>query len=431
LRILLTSNAPYLPPRGGSTRSNLVFLSVLAEQGHQCLVVAGMPETDTPEQQARLRTELQDQQLDGSIAGKLVHDPVVKARLGEIEIVAVRDLPRNFQALSEQVSVCRPDWVLVSSEDLSHTLLRQVSRIAPGRMIYLAHTPQWFPFGPAAWNPDRDAANAVRSCAAVVVISHAMAAYVELHLGIKPVVVHPPIYGAEPWPVLSRFDGYMGMINPCAVKGIATFLALADVLPNRKFAALPGWGTTRQDLENLKRRRNVTVLPRVSTIDLFLQRLSVLLMPSVWLEGFGLIVMEAMLRGVPVISSDSGGLREAKAGTRFVIPVRAVERYEQVYDDRNMPRPVLPPQSIEAWVIAIHELTKSRESYDQEVRREREAAATFVQGIDRLAMEKLLNSLPPPPDLPTGKIRPILSQLSEAKRELLLKRLRERAGEKK
>ncbi|MGA8594077.1 MAG: glycosyltransferase, partial [Bryobacteraceae bacterium] len=417
MRILLTSNAPYLPPRGGSTRSNLAFLRVLAGQGHQCLVVAGMPESDTPEQQTRLRNELQDQQFDGSLAAKLGHDPTVRARLDEIEIVAVRDLPRNFQVVSERVKSWRPDWVLVSSEDLSHTLLRQVARVAPGRMIYLAHTPQWFPFGPAAWNPDRDAASAVRNCAAVVVISHAMASYVELHLRRRPVVAHPPIYGAAPWPILSRFDGYMGIINPCAVKGISTFLALADVLPDRKFAALPGWGTTRHDLENLKRRKNVTVLPRVGTIDLFLQRLSILLMPSVWLEGFGLIVMEAMLRGVPVISSDSGGLREAKAGTRFVIPVRIVERYEQIYDDRNMPRPVLPPQSIEAWVIAIHELTKSRETYEQEVRREREAAVKFVQSIDRLAIEKLLDSLPPPLDLPAGKIKPILSQLSEAKRE--------------
>jgi hypothetical protein len=96
-----------------------------------------------------------------------------------------------------------------------------------------------------------------------------------------------------------------------------------------------------------------------------------------------------------------------------------------------MPRPVLPPQSVEPWVIAIHELTKSRETYEREVRREREAAVKFVQGIDRLALEKLLESLPKPPELPTGKIKPILSQLSEAKRDLLLKRLRDRAAEKK
>jgi glycosyltransferase involved in cell wall biosynthesis len=271
----------------------------------------------------------------------------------------------------------------------------------------------------------------VRNSAAIVVISSAMSNYVEKHLGRKPVLIHPAIYGAGPWPILSRFDGAIGMINPCAVKGVATFLALADLLPDRNFAALPGWGTTRHDLENLKRRKNIAVVPRVKDIEGFLQRLAVLLMPSVWLEGFGLIVMEAMLRGIPVISTDSGGLRDAKGGTRFVIPVRTVEKYESAYDDRNMPKPVLPPYSVEPWVIALHELTKTRESYAQEVRREQDAAKAFVQKIDRFALEKTLQELPPAPPLPIGKIKPILSQLSEEKRELLLKRLRERAaGEK-
>ena len=43
------------------------------------------------------------------------------------------------------------------------------------------------------------------------------------------------------------------MINPCAVKGISIFLALADRFPQLRFGALPGWGTTRQDLAKLAR----------------------------------------------------------------------------------------------------------------------------------------------------------------------------------
>lgn len=431
MRILLTSNASYLPPRGGSTRSNLEYLRALTQHGHECRVISGAAESSTPEQQARLREELQEQQFNSSFAEKLSRDQVVTGNLDRIEVVAVRDLLRNAHMIANQVSEWRPDWLLVSSEDLSHTLLRHSARAAPERLVYLAHTPQWFPFGPAAWNPDQDATRILQKAAAIVVISHAMDAYVERHLGRKPMLAHPAIYGTGPWPALSRFDGAIGMINPCAVKGIGTFLALADLLPDRKFAALPGWGTTRHDTENLKRRKNISVLPRVRDIEQFLQRLSVLVMPSVWLEGFGLIVMEALLRGVPVIASDSGGLREAKAGTHYVIPIRVVEKYEPVYDDRNMPRPVLPPQNVEPWIIAIHELTKSRDSYEDEVRRSREAALRFIQSIDRFALEKLLQSLPAPPPLPSGKIKPILSQLSDAKRELLLKRLRERAGEKR
>ena len=63
-------------------------------------------------------------------------------------------------------------------------------------------------------------------------------------------------------------------------------------------------------------------------------------MPSLWYEGFGLIAMEAMLRGLPVVSSDSGGLVEAKQGTGFVIPVGPIEQYEAVFDENFMPKPV-------------------------------------------------------------------------------------------
>jgi len=39
MRILLTSNASHDPARGGSTRSNLIWLEHLAAGGHDCLVV--------------------------------------------------------------------------------------------------------------------------------------------------------------------------------------------------------------------------------------------------------------------------------------------------------------------------------------------------------------------------------------------------------
>lgn len=45
-------------------------------------------------------------------------------------------------------------------------------------------------------------------------------------------------------------------------------------------------------------------------------RTKILLVPSTWCEAFGLVVVEAMLRGIPVISSDAGGLVEV-----YLIPI--------------------------------------------------------------------------------------------------------------
>ena len=78
------------------------------------------------------------------------------------------------------------------------------------------------------------------------------------------------------------------------------------------------------------------MLPNCRHIAEFLRRTRVLLMPSLWYEGFGLIVMEAMLRGIPVVSSDAGGLVEAKHGNAgYVMPVRAIERYRPEFDEHS------------------------------------------------------------------------------------------------
>ena len=440
MRILLTSNAPYLPPRGGSTRSNLAFLEALAAHGHTVRVVAAAAETTTELQRTLLRQELAEQQLEPGYVRKLEQQPTSTGHLGTIEIVSVRDFMRHVDLLHDQIEQFRPDWVLVSSEDVSHTLLREAARSAAGRLIYIAHTPQFFPFGPASWNRDEMATGAVRKATSIVVISQVMANYVKEHLGRDAVIVHPPLYGPEAAsdasPLLGDFEsGAVGMINPCAVKGISLFLAIADLMPGYRFAALPGWGTTRDDFGQLRSRPNIAVLPRVKHIEEFLQRLRILLMPSLWIEGFGLIAAEAMLRGVPVIASDSGGLREAKAGSRFLIPVRLIDSYEPVFDDRHMPRPHLPAQDSAPWAAGVRALSEDKARYQEEQRAQQEAALRFVRGLDRFAFEKLLLGLAPDrgkgtPSKPAlnqdADLHRSLDSLSDNKRTLLLKRLRRR-----
>jgi glycosyltransferase involved in cell wall biosynthesis len=398
MRILLTATASYAPPRGGATRSNLVWLNRLAAAGHACRVVCGAPGEGAPFRR---------------------HESIL--------LCEVEDPAQRVQALRRHIAEFQPDWVLVSSEDLGHALLWEAHHSAEGRVVYLAHTPQFFPFGPASWNPDRHAAAMVARSAGVVTVGRHMAGYVERELGRAAVVIHPPIYGAGPFPNLADFErGLIAMINPCAVKGISIFLETASLLPGFRFGATPGWGTTSADRRALARLPNVEILPNPAGIDGLLHGARILLMPSLWYEGFGLIVMEALLRGIPVVASDLGGLREAKQGTGYLIPVAGIERYLPVFDEHGMPEPMTPRNDAGPWAAAIEELLSDSAAYGRESAASWEAAHRFVSTLDGGEMERFLLSLgtrtPPlaPPEAAT------IESLSPGRRALLLQRLRRR-----
>jgi glycosyltransferase involved in cell wall biosynthesis len=398
VRLLLASNASYDPPRGGSTRSNLAWLRRLAAAGHACTVAASSAD-------AQKRISEQD----------------------GIRIHSIPSLSLHAGELGRLIREERPDWLLVSSEDLSHTLLREAARTAPGRLVYLAHTPQFLPFGPESWHPDPPAADIVRQAAAVIVIGRHMAGYVREHLGREASVVHPPIYGEPPWPEMADFSRKcVLMINPCAAKGISIFLELAHLFPEVRFEALRGWGTTPEDEAAIAALPNAALLESVPDIEDALRRCSVLLMPSLWYEGFGLIVMEAMLRAIPVISSDSGGLLEAKSGTGYVIPVRPVQGYRMEFDAAHMPRPILAPQEIEPWAAALRRLLEDEAEYRAESARSRRAALEFVSSIDPDAFGRLLESLPQPAEPISGTTAVQNKPLDEARRALLLRELQKR-----
>lgn len=364
MRVLLTSNASYAPARGGSTRSNLVWLRHLAEHRHPCRVVCSSLEGDR----------------DDTVDGTHIH--------------SVKNLVQRRAVLDHHIHQFQPDFILVSSEDLSHLLLAETARSAPGRIVYLAHTPQFFPFGPESWNPSPRATAILGNARAVVAIGQSAAAYIEKHSGIRATVIHPPIYGRPPYARLGCFDrGSVLMINPCQVKGIGIFIQLARRFPDVAFQALAGWGTTSDDRRAMTQLPNIQVIESVGNIEEALAQARVLLMPSLWYEGFGLIAMEAMLRGIPVISSDSGGLVEARRGSGFVIPVRRIERYLPEFDETHMPRPVIPDQNLEPWAQALRELLGDRALYEAESERCRAGALDFVEELDASDFEKFLASL--------------------------------------
>jgi glycosyltransferase involved in cell wall biosynthesis len=146
------------------------------------------------------------------------------------------------------------------------------------------------------------------------------------------------------------------MVNPSEVKGIGMFLELAGRLPEADFLAVPTWGTTAADRRALAEQPNVRLAEPVEDIDELLARTRVLVMPSVWQETFGMTAVEAMLRGIPVVASDIGGLPEAMLGVPHL----------------------LPPHATGAWVDVVSRLLTDRVHYREISVQARRAAIGFA-----------------------------------------------------
>ena len=111
-----------------------------------------------------------------------------------------------------------------------------------------------------------------------------------------------------------------------------------------KPTAVPTWGATREDRAARARYRNIEVLDPVVDIDEIFRRTRVLLVPSLWAEARSRIVVEAMLRGVPVMAADVGGIAEAKMGVPYLLPVNPIVKYQARLDERMAPVAEVPEQ---------------------------------------------------------------------------------------
>jgi len=207
-----------------------------------------------------------------------------------------------------------------------------------------------------------------------------------LHGGLGSTLLRLPVYGPGPFPPLGRFDtGFVTLVNPCLEKGVDVFLELARLGRDLEFAAVPAWGTGADVRWALEREPNVRVLEPVDDIEQVLAHTRVLLVPSLWPETFGYVVPEALLRGIPVLASEIGGLPEAGLGAATLLPVHPLARRNGGY--------VAARQDVGPWNDALRALLTDRAEYERRARQGRAAAGQFVAGLDPDACETLLAGL--------------------------------------
>lgn len=156
---------------------------------------------------------------------------------------------------------------------------------------------------------------------ALVCNSKFMARRVEVLTGRRAAVIYPSLESR--FGVHGNPEGFITMINPVAVKGVDTFLAVAEALPQQRFLLVESWKLGAEALAALQGRLarlpNVQFMHRVANVGQVYEQTRLLLVPSSWEEAFGRVVIEAQSCGIPVLASRRGGLPESVGDDSMVV----------------------------------------------------------------------------------------------------------------
>ena len=385
MKIALVQDDIYLPSFGGGIKANRCFLEGLARHGHECLVLsrALTRSSDGPRTVQEFAEEVKAR-------GTVFQEPepyVFSYRHEGVQVEAVNfadpDAHRDY--LIRRIRSMNPDWVFVT-DDKRRIMLRAAMEAAPSRVMLLLQTIIQLPFGPLSVDKSPEYTELVKAARAIIVISNFMKRYIHDHGGLEAHLLQLPVYGAGPFPDLSGFDrGFVTMINPCELKGVSIFAGLARKFVDIEFAAVPTWGADQDLIDRLRVLPNVRILKPAKDIEDILGQTRILLVPSLWPETFGYVVPEAMLRGIPVLASDIGGLPEAKLGVDYVLPVLPGEFRKDGF--------VSPPQDLLPWSQALDELLSDEDTYRQCSQQSRRAAHDFVAGVSVSRFEALMDQL--------------------------------------
>src|SRR6267142_6062843 len=236
MKYLLVQNMLYRPTWGGANKATAALMEQLAIR-NSCDLIAPALGSYGP-------ASIGD--WDALVQGVGVSDWFATADVrtfasNRTRVHAVVSRKQLGRYVADRIRELEPDWILVACEDPGQVCLYAAHETAPDRIIYLVQTPWSLPFGKWSIDPNPGAARVLER-ARFVTISKYLRDYIREACGLESMILPFPVYGRGPFANYVAGSGcQITIINPSALKGIDIFLGLADVCPERSFAAVPTW----------------------------------------------------------------------------------------------------------------------------------------------------------------------------------------------
>jgi glycosyltransferase involved in cell wall biosynthesis len=328
MRILIAANEKHIPHAMGGGPMAIHHLALtFRSHGHDVAVVSALPG----------RGRLLGYRLLEQMTGRLVRRSRDTGNGYPTYRAGTWAVPR---LLAGQLAARRPDAVIVQG-----TAAEVLAGLAAGRGIpvIIRQIADGSVTGLAAAAARDHAITELVHSPLVRIVS--VSAFIDARLcdlaGVGSTVIYPPIRLADSL-APGRTPEFVTFVNPIPVKGLPVALAVARLLPHRRFLFAEAWNTTRSQRRQLDaelaRLPNVTFRPRSVGLHDAYRATAVLLMPSQWPEAFGRVVVEASANGIPVVASRVGGIPEAAGASGVLLdagaaPEKWAEAVEQLLSD--------------------------------------------------------------------------------------------------